>query len=114
MFILLATTQLLPQFVQQLLPYNATKAGLILMPGGFLVMLLMPAVGFMVRKVQPKYMIGFGFLITTLALYHLSGFNTTVSFKQIALARMFQAVGLAFLFVPINVLAYADLLEGKS
>src|ERR1043165_9101851 len=61
-FVLLATTQLLPQFVQQLYAYDATKAGLILMPGGFMVMGLMPVVGFLVRKIQPKYLVAFGFL----------------------------------------------------
>jgi DHA2 family multidrug resistance protein len=114
MFVLLSTTQLLPQFVQELLGYNATKAGLILMPGGFVIMALMPLVGFLVRKVQPKYLISFGFLLSSFALYHLSGFERNVSFGAVAWARIYQAIGVAFLFVPINTLAYANLPEGKS
>jgi len=114
LFVLLATTQMLPQFVQQLLSYNATKAGLILMPGGLLIMALMPVAGFLVRKTQPKYLICAGFMITGLAMYHLAGINTEISFKAIAQARMFQAAGLAFLFVPIQTLAYSDLPKGKS
>jgi DHA2 family multidrug resistance protein len=114
LFVLLTTTQMLPQFVQQLLPYNATKAGLILMPGGLIMMALMPVAGVLVRKVQPKYLVCFGFLVSAMALYHLSGFNTEVSFKVIAVARVFQAVGFAFLFVPIQTLAYSDLPPGKS
>jgi len=114
LFILLSTTQLLPQFVQQLLPYDATHAGLLLMPGGLLIMPLMPVVGVLVRKIQPRYLICFGFLVTAGALYHLCNLYTGVSFKFIALARMFQAFGVAFLFVPIQTLAYSDLPEGKS
>lgn len=114
MFMLLATTQLLPQFVQQLLAYDATKAGLILMPGGFAIMLLMPVAGFLVRKIQPRYLIGSGFILSALALNHLSGLDTDVSFKTIVLARIYQAVALPFLFVPIQTLAYADLPAGKS
>jgi DHA2 family multidrug resistance protein len=113
-FVLFSTTQLLPQFVQQLMAYDATKAGLVLMPGGFTIMLLMPVVGFLVRKVQPKYLIAFGFILSTFALYHLSGLETQVSFRAVALARVFQAAGIAFLFVPINTLAYSGLPEGKS
>jgi DHA2 family multidrug resistance protein len=113
-FVLFSTTQMLPQFVQQLLGYDATKAGLVLMPGGFTIMLLMPVVGFLVRKVQPKHLIAFGFILSTFALYHLSGLETQVSFRAIALARVFQAAGIAFLFVPINTLAYSGLPEGKS
>lgn len=114
LFILLATTQMLPQFVQQLLPYNATEAGLILMPGGLFMMALMPLVGFLVHKTQPKYLICLGFLVSALALYHLAGFNTLVSFRHIAVARMYQSLGFAFLFVPIQTLAYSDLPPGKS
>ena len=44
-FILTATTVLIPQYVQGLLNYNATNAGLILMPGGFTLMLMMPIAG---------------------------------------------------------------------
>lgn len=114
MFILLSTTQLLPQMVQQLFTYDATKAGLILMPGGFVIMACMPIAGFLVHKMQPKYLICFGFIIVSLALYHLSGFETGASFKAIAVARMFQTAGIGFLFVPINTLAYSNLPPGKS
>jgi DHA2 family multidrug resistance protein len=114
LFILQSTTQILPQFVQDILPYDATNAGLTLMPGGFALMALMPLVGFLVRKVQPKYLIGFGFIILALALNHLSGFESGVSFRAIALARVFQAAGFAFLFVPIQTLAYSNLPPEKS
>jgi len=114
MFVLLTTTQLLPQFVQQILLYNATKAGLLLMPGGLALMALMPLVGFLVRKVQPKYLIALGFLIAALAMHHLARFEPGASFKALALARALQAVGLAFLFVPIQTIAYANLPRAKS
>src|SRR6202000_2689935 len=55
-----------------------------------------------------------GFLISAISMYHMAGFNTDVSFKYIAVARMFQAMGFAFLFVPIQTLAYSDLPPGKS
>jgi DHA2 family multidrug resistance protein len=84
------------------------------MPGGLVMMALMPVAGFLVHKMQPKYLICFGFLVSALALYHLASFNTLVSFKFIAVARMFQGLGFAFLFVPIQTLAYSDLPAGKS
>jgi DHA2 family multidrug resistance protein len=113
-FVLLASTQFLPQLVQELLGYNATKAGLTLMPGGFLIMALMPLVGFLVRKVQPKYMIIFGFVLVGSSLIYLSHFNAEVAFKNVAVARMIQAAGVAFIFVPINTMAYSGLPKGKS
>ena len=114
LFVLMSTTQLLPQFVQQVLPYNATQAGLTLMPGGLVVMALMPVVGFLVKKVQPKFLIMFGFIVTALSLHHLCNLEPGVSFTAIVLARMYQGAGLAFLFVPIQTMAYSNLPPGKS
>ena len=114
LFILLSTTQLLPQYVQQVLPYDATHAGLILMPGGLFLMCLMPFIGFMVKKIQPKYLIGVGFLLMAAAMYHFSGIAPAESFYKLSLARIFQAGGFAFLFVPIQTLAYSNLPKDKS
>lgn len=113
-FVLQSTTALLPEFVQQILPYNATMAGLTLMPGGFVLMALMPVAGFLVRKVQPKYLIAFGFVVVALSMNHFADFYPAVSFKVVATSRVFQACGLGFLFVPINTLAYSCLPPGKS
>jgi DHA2 family multidrug resistance protein len=93
-FVLTSTTVMIPQFVQDLLGYNATNAGLILMPGGFSLMIMMPVAGILVKRVQPKYMMAAGLLITSAAMYYLAGFNTTVPFWHLAWARVFQAIGL--------------------
>ncbi len=114
LFLLQSTTQILPQLVQQLFGYNATKAGLVLMPGGFALMALMPLAGFLVRKTQPKYLIAVGYLLNGAALLTFSTIFTQSSFKVIALDRMFQAVGFGFLFVPIQTLAYSNVPKGKS
>ncbi len=55
--ILLATTQFLPQLVQQDFGYTATWAGLVLSPGGVVTMVMMFVVGRLAAKVQPKYLI---------------------------------------------------------
>jgi DHA2 family multidrug resistance protein len=48
------------------------------------------------------------------SLYHMTSFNLGIDFKTAALARVLQAVGLAFLFVPINTAAYAYLPREKN
>ncbi|HSV15495.1 MAG TPA: DHA2 family efflux MFS transporter permease subunit [Tepidisphaeraceae bacterium] len=113
--ILFGTTQLIPQLLQQLLGYTATLAGLVLSPGALLVICLLPLVGFLLgRGWQPKYLIMFGFLNTAAALWYMSGFDLQISFATAVWARCFQAAGLAFLFVPINTVAYSGLPPGKS
>jgi DHA2 family multidrug resistance protein len=113
-FILNSTTVLIPQFVQQIMGYNATNAGLILMPGGFLLMCIFPIAGVISRYVQPKYMMLTGLIITGLAIYHLTSLNTQVSFQYLAMARVYQCIGLPLFFLSLNNLAYGDLPPGKS
>jgi len=113
-FVLNSTTVLLPQFVQQILGYNATNAGMILMGGGFVLMLIMPIVGNLIRVVQPKYLMFIGLSLTSMAMFHLTGFDTQVSFHHLAMARIYQCVGMPLFFVPLNTIAYSDLPPGKS
>jgi MFS transporter, DHA2 family, multidrug resistance protein len=113
-FILISTTQMLPQFLQTLMGYTAMKAGLALTAGGAATLLVMPVVGALTKKVQPKYLIAFGLTVEAIACWHLRGFTTEISFSHVAWARVLQAVGLPFLFVPISTVAYAGLPPGKN
>jgi len=113
-FVLLGSTALLPQYVQSLLGYTATEAGLVLSPGGLGIMVLMPLVGRLVTRVDPRYMIAFGLCVTAASLVWISNFNLAVDFNTIAWARVFQAAGFGFLFIPITTLAYAGVAPEKN
>jgi len=112
--VLFGTTVLIPQFVQSLLGYTAELAGLVISPGGLMVMLMMPIVGFLVSRVDPRWMIVYGFSISCIALFTMLDLDTGASYGHIALLRVFQASGLAFLFIPINTLAYNGIPMGKN
>lgn len=114
-FILFGSTFLLPAMTQSILGYDAVSAGMVISPGGFVVMAMMPIVGgFLIPRVQVKWLILFGLLVSAFALWHLSGFNLYVGYSDLAIARCFQAFGLAFLFVPINTASYTGIPPGKS
>ena len=113
-FILSSTTVLIPQMSQQILGYNATQAGLLIMPGGFMLMLMFPIAGQLSQRVQPKYLMAVGLTILAASLYLLAGFNTQVSFEHLAWARMVQCVGLPLFFIPLNTIAYGNLPAGKT
>jgi DHA2 family multidrug resistance protein len=113
-FILNATTVVLPQFVQDILGYNATNAGLILMPGGLVMMVMFPLSGALVNKVQPKYLMAVGLLIVALAMFMMRGFNTEVAFRNLAIARVIQSIGTPLFYLPLNTIAYGNLPPGKS
>jgi DHA2 family multidrug resistance protein len=113
-FALLGSTLLLPLFMQTLLGYSAEQSGQALMPGGFTIMLLLPLVGFLLSRYTPRWLLVFGLVVLSGSLFHMAGFNLGIDFRTAATARVFQAVGMAFLFVPINTAAYAFLPREKN
>jgi MFS transporter, DHA2 family, multidrug resistance protein len=113
-FALLGSTLLLPLFLQTLMGYTAELSGMALSPGGFAIMVLMPLVGFLLSRYDARYLLIFGLSMLSFSLYHMTSFNLGIDFKTAAVARVLQAVGLAFLFVPINTAAYAFLPREKN
>ena len=113
-FCLFGSTVLIPQFVQSMLGYTAERAGLVISPGGIGIIILMPLVGFLVAKVDARYLVAFGFCSCSIALFTMMNLNLGVSYSYVAFLRVFQASGLAFLFVPISTISFAAVPPGKN
>jgi MFS transporter, DHA2 family, multidrug resistance protein len=105
---LFGSTVLIPEFAQTILGYTATLAGELLSPGGFAIILIMPVVGWLTSRLDARYLIGGGLLLTALALFHMTNLYLGIDFRTLMWWRIFQASGIAFLFVPINTLSYND------
>jgi MFS transporter, DHA2 family, multidrug resistance protein len=84
------------------------------MPGGFTIILLLPLVGFLLSRYTPRWLLLFGLLVLSFSLFHMTRFDLDIDFRTVATARAIQAVGMAFLFVPINTAAYAFLPRDKN
>ena len=104
--VLLGSTVLIPQFLQSLLGYTAQRAGEVLSPGGVVVMMFLPIVGMLMKKVDARYLIAFGMFLTAPGMFNLANFTLDMDFRTAVYWRMFQTAGLAFLFVPINTISY--------
>src|SRR5246127_474129 len=113
-FVMYASTVLIPQFLQQMLGYTAELAGLALSPGGAVIMCMMPVVGFLVSKVDTRLLIGFGCIVVAVSLFVMAGWNLQLDYGHAVRARMLQGLGLAFLFIPINVSAFAYVPREKT
>ncbi|MCB8876522.1 DHA2 family efflux MFS transporter permease subunit [Acidisoma silvae] len=102
---------LVPQLAQQQLGYTATWAGLILSPGAVAIVVLIPLVGkFLLPNVQTRLLIAFGFLLIGLSYFYSSLIVVpTINFGNLVVARIFQVLGLAFLFVPVSTISYTTL-----
>ena len=113
-FVLLGSTVLLPEMVQLLMGYTATDAGLVLTPGGFAIMAMMPLVGRLVSSVDSRYLIATGLTIMGLAMFNMTKFDLQTDYGTFMWARIYQALGLAFLFIPINAAAFRGIPPTKS
>lgn len=112
--ILLATTQFLPQLVQQDFGYTATWAGLVLSPGGVVTMVMMFVVGRLAAKVQPKYLIVAGAVVIALSMYGMTNVYGDLGFWFMARSRMLLGVGLPLIFVPIMAASYDGIPPSKT
>ena len=113
--VLYGTTVLLPEFLQNLMGYSAAQAGICMAGGGFLMMLTMPLSGFLSGKMDPRFLLAFGYGATSLGLYHMAThLSLGMDFGTAAMLRTYQVAGLAFIFIPSNVLCYEGVPREKN
>jgi len=105
-FVLYGSTMALPLFLQTLLGYTAMQSGLALSPGGLAIMVMMPIVGFLLSRIEARWLVIFGLLVSAYGLFQMTEFNLDIDFRHAVTARIVQSLGLAFLFVPINTMAF--------
>jgi MFS transporter, DHA2 family, multidrug resistance protein len=107
--ILLATMALLPPFLQNLMGYPVIDVGLLLAPRGFGTMAAMMLVGKLSGKVDVRYMILSGLLLTTFSLWEMTLFTDQVSGFTIVRTGIVQGFGLGFIFVPLSTITFSTL-----
>jgi DHA2 family multidrug resistance protein len=73
-------------------------------------MITMPTVGRLTSKVQARYLVAFGwFCLAAAMFYTTTRLDLQVTFTSMTWLAIVQRVGLAFLFVPISLVAYVGL-----
>src|ERR1700728_2820397 len=111
--VLFGSTVLIPQYLQGLLGYTAERAGMVLSPAGFVMMLMMFVAGRSLGKIGPRLMVCLGYLVTAIGIYNLTRLDLNAAFGTVTLWRMMQVVGLAFIFIPISTLNYVGVPTNK-
>ncbi|MFZ5997007.1 MAG: DHA2 family efflux MFS transporter permease subunit [Nitrospirota bacterium] len=108
-FCLFATIVLLPIYLQTLMGYNATLAGMVLGPGGMATLLAMPIAGRLVNKVNPKGLLAFGIVVSAYSAYLMSRFSLSADFATLIWPRVVLGVGMGFLFIPLTTLTLSTI-----
>jgi DHA2 family multidrug resistance protein len=106
---------LMPQFLQTLVGYTSELAGLALSAGGLVLLFEMPIMGQLTTKVQARYLIAFGWLALSIAMFYSTRrIDLQISFSAVTWLRIAQVIGLGFLFVPITLVAYIGISQEKN
>jgi MFS transporter, DHA2 family, multidrug resistance protein len=111
--LLIATTQVLPQLLQEQFGYTATLAGLAISPGGAVTMVMMVVVG-QLGFVQPRYLIAAGAAIACYAMVDLLRITSEVDYWYFAWSRIYLGIGLPLIFIPITTASYEGIPPSKT
>jgi DHA2 family multidrug resistance protein len=107
--ILLATLALVTPYIQNLMGYPVLASGYLLGTRGIGTFFAMMAVGRLLGKFDARILIFIGLTLATGSLWVMVGWSPDTSARAIAIDSVVQGVGLGFVFVPLNTVAFATL-----
>lgn len=100
---------LLPPMLQNLMGFPVIETGLLMGPRGIGTMISMIIVGRLVSRYDPRILIVFGTLLMGYSLYMMTEFDIVMGSGPIIISGLIQGIGMGFVFVPLNSLAFATL-----
>jgi MFS transporter, DHA2 family, multidrug resistance protein len=106
---LYASMALQPPFLQELMDYPVSTAGIVMGPRGIGTMISMLVVGRLVGRIDTRLLLGFGLAVTAWSFYAMTGWTPDVSRETIIGVGFIQGAGLGFLFVPLSTVTLATL-----
>src|SRR3954451_2306344 len=106
---LMAVTFLLPLFMQLMLGFSATQAGLAMMPRSLTMIVVMPIVGRIYNKVSPRIVIAFGILMFGWSAWLMGHYTLNTSAQGVVNVLIIQGVAFSCLFIPLTTLALSSI-----
>lgn len=107
--VMLASSALLPPYLQNLAGYSVTQTGLLMAPRGVGTMIAMVIAGRIAARTDARYIIGIGALMIMWSMWDMSKWTPSISEWRLIDTTFVQGVGMGFVFVPMNLVAFATL-----
>jgi len=112
---MLSTIALQPLFLEHLLGYPASTAGLVMAPRGIAVMVGMIIVAALISRVDPRWLVFFGLALAAAGTYVTTiTYNLEIDRFWIIVPTIAQGIGMGMIFVPLSSLAYQTLPKDAS
>ncbi len=107
--ILLASTALIPPFLQNLSGYSVTETGLLLGPRGFGTIAAMLLVGRLSNHTDPRIMMTIGASFMIWSLWQMSLWTPSVEMPELYFTTIVQGFGMGLIFTPLQLVAFATM-----
>ncbi len=105
---------LLPLFTQQILGWNATDSGLILLPARVAMSILMPIAGTLVDKIGARVLICSGMVLAAYGTFLFARIDTDWSLGHIAFVNLIRTGALGLLFTPLTTAALLNVARNRA
>ncbi|ARK23848.1 MFS transporter [Sporosarcina sp. P37] len=106
---MIATTVILPLFMQTMLGFSAFHSGLMLLPGAIIMGIMNPVTGTLFDKYGAKYLLLTGFSILTVTTFMFSNLTEETSFAYLAVLNAIRMSGIAMVMMPSTTLGLNQL-----
>jgi len=99
----------LPMMYQSIYNYPVVDTGLLMAPRGFGVMISSFLAGRIIRYVDARYVIAFGYVVAASGMWIMTGWSIDMDSSPILTAGFMQGLGFGLIVAPMNLLAFATL-----
>jgi MFS transporter, DHA2 family, multidrug resistance protein len=99
---LFGSTYLVPLFVQTIQGFTPTQAGLLLMPSGFVLVVVFPIAGRMSDRLPAGWLIGAGLAVFAFSSYLTADIDINTTFWTLAWLTVLSRVGLGLIFPSLT------------
>lgn len=106
-FVLYGSMVLLPILLQTVLGYPSMQAGIAMAPRGLGAFCMMPLVGILTGRFDPRKLLALGLTVGGLTLIWLGQLNLQAGYWDIFWPQLTQGVGMSLLFVPLTTVTMA-------
>jgi DHA2 family multidrug resistance protein len=108
-FALFGASYLFSLYCGAVMHYQALDIGRVFLVAGLAQVLLMPLIGRLANKVDPRYMLLFGVSMATWSQWVAAHLQSHAAFYDLVWPNMIRSLGLGFVFIPVSIAALSDL-----
>jgi MFS transporter, DHA2 family, multidrug resistance protein len=106
---LFASAYLFSLFCGSVMHYTALDIGKVFLVAGLVQIVLMPIVGKLAPKVDPRLMLFVGVSVVGASQWLGAQLTSEAGFSDLVMPQLVRAIGLAFIFIPVTVASLSDL-----